>query len=577
MALALCLIFVVSALSIVASLHLSPVNAQTTPPTFLVGMSTPVTNSTALGYKPVMLNGSRYVVTTAGWGATTSAVYIFNATSTWAENGIVATLPFVAADIYAQTFPSYSNSTIFVYGHNGSKAFLSTYNVTSSSWTVVNDTTDGYITDVGYVNGNFYMNAANNGYVWEATPANLFTFGSWTQITLPSFPTATMEPRFTFLNSTVGFISQDNRAYYTTIWRWNLTDNTFTLMANDSDTSSTLSGYYCDNIGAYNGVVAYSAENSSGVPHFDEYYSLDAGTTWTWLTSFPIIPNGGGETQNFIIPYNSNTFIVSSVGGQSDTGAIWIVYANGTRMQGMGGIGDSDSATDFSLHPVIDGTNWVFGGEGSVAAGPVHVKVIAWNGTGAPLYSSVQASYSTNDSSTVMPTQPIGLTADTTYDQALLHTYTWNAGGGINAGDSFITNCTSDPYDYPTFTVGIWESNANSGGTWVYKGQWGTAGWYIQDSSGYVDFIDGATSTQIKSTGTIGSGLYYIAVSVNTTSVTININGTDETPASNTFTGTLASGMNLISAAIPAILPIPSQAHSTASKTIRPTSRHRTW
>ncbi len=500
--------------------------------------------------KVALLNGQRFIFSHDGWGSTKDYIDVYNATSDWEKDTLLASSPYTTADIWAQTFPSVWSDLVILYGaqDNSARAFFGYYNITSKTFSLQNNTNAYYFSQLYYIEelGLFYINPLNGAWKDQmlfSTPANLFNMSAWSNYSMGAYYHTDAEHMFTYNpDDNLGYLLQWHVGY-SDFYRVNMTTHTLTQIYNHTGSPTGRPRGY---ISANDTMVFFSMHDTSIVHYY--YYSAGTGMVNFYNGSDP--GSSSEEWHGHIFPFN-NVILIGNV-RDGDTDSYYsLLLSNGTVLDNFTGVRGHFSDN----RPVLDNGKIVIGGEGGDAGGYADVQYIQ-------TYASVTAhplvTYTSSNTSVlkITPTATVtdyvvritvvndtGTSANNTlYAPTVLHS-NFSDLRFTNANTSAVLDAYNDTYAFydganATFYVRV--PSMTSGVPYYINVTWNNATQFITSSisavypNGYDDF-EGTLSAKWKVTDTVANitdgvltmsdgsggefGVYWNGTSVNATQV----------------------------------------------------------
>ena len=348
--------------------------------------------------KVAIVNGQRYLVTT-GYTHTngSSTICIYEETPDWNVGSLVASSPFIAADINVQTCSTFPDC-ILICGSttkvplSSQFGFISCYNITSNSWQFTVQSTNycGYITNIynPYATTILMQTCASDQFAhrlsgfYESNVENLFNSSSWTYIAMPTPLEGFMEGRIAYFNGAV-FWLEFNHGSSWDLYRYNISsatwDSSYVMGNHDLSMPDRLVFPY---VWADSNMVIFTAPTSSG--YWQIYYSTD-GTNFDLITQLYAVSDGftnglqtNGQASHGWANYIGNGLIAfCNSQDENPSSYIAIIDLNGNIINRGAGFGSHDTTAQF-LH---DGNYIVTGAEDCAywRSNTIGIKVITIN------------------------------------------------------------------------------------------------------------------------------------------------------------------------------------------------------
>ena len=331
--------------------------------------------------KPAILNGSRYIFVSYGWGGgQVAAIQCYSADVNWHRVSLLKTTSQTTfSEIYTWVFPSVYNDLIILSGSTGNNfgttgGFVMAYNITSNAYQGLTNTLNlstSWITGVywSFAINKFVLTGITPRMVYfESTSTNLFNCANWViKQSWDYSATHTGEARLTVQpNSNYAYYSWVNTSSNMgRMWRWDLTNDAITSVFNTT-------------FNANNGnPTAYVNSNSTTVfctycngTNYHYFYSND-GNTWIDFAQLPVttggtVDHGSPERHSHIFPVSSNKLIIGTI-SDGNTASFYNVVDTHGNIYGTYTI--NSHFTDNIPTQDQNGTALIIGAEGPASQG----------------------------------------------------------------------------------------------------------------------------------------------------------------------------------------------------------------
>ena len=327
--------------------------------------------------KPAILNGQRYIFLSNGWGMRQSAIQIFSADANWNATSLLTTTSGVYADFYVFTFPNLWNDTIIFSGsvHGpDSDAFIGAYNVTDNTYKISTLPNGGYITQVVYVDNlnEFVLMPVSPTYqnytltCWGNTVSGLLNVTRW--ICHGSFYDSGFngcEKMFTYFQGS-GWMIRWNVTGSAQLIKWNMNDDSYSEPFNSTEGELTSARQYISS----NATTLFFSVASDTTEQY--YYSNDGVNFTNFLSEAGNTLEMYGqyaEQHALIYPLTNQVVLIGNIRDVARFYSYgeYIIenyYALASTSAGILEMYDNVTSHYGEVKPIIDGDNYVLGGEG---------------------------------------------------------------------------------------------------------------------------------------------------------------------------------------------------------------------
>jgi hypothetical protein len=340
--------------------------------------------------KPAMLDGKRYIFTTAGFSGNdyvgfNQTIQVYAANDQWQPTSLLATTSTINYGLFfVYTAPTSSlNDLIIICGsmagltnHN---AFIGAFNTTSNTFqnfTQIDGSFTYYVTQVTYVQSmnefvlTFAQGAWSNNLV-ISTPDNLFTPSNWQLLGTLDF-SSLGEHSFSYFSKTgYGYALQWNEYGNDVLVQINMTTGENTIIWNSTASLNIVRQY----ISSDNNYLYFSSSDVNDKFHYWKY----DGTTFADMYATPIVGAGlvgyGNQHHaNIMATYSPDTVLISNINTEFPDS--YYALLNTTSDSIVETYQGNIQAEFGDNTPTFDGLNFILGSEAIGSGAPTFIYIL---------------------------------------------------------------------------------------------------------------------------------------------------------------------------------------------------------
>ena len=339
-----------------------------------------IQNSGDSNEKIAVVDGVRYIICTNFDPSTgvygQSSVRIYNATSTWKKNTLVATSSFQCGDIYTSECSGNLNFPHKIVGCGGTDKSINSmgvvfcYDISTNNWqyTITNNT--DMITNLFNPAGEtVLLQTANFAYVqgfYLTNVANLFESASWSwkQAPMPAWG----DSRIAFFNGKVFCLQNCYSNYTWAVYAYDLGSSSWSgaLISNSSEIARNFTGGTFPYISASSKMILFTANWQIGNTNYWRLYCSTDGSTFKVVGNYEAIGNfsatddGGQEMHSWARDIGNNKLLFANTHDNDPNGYMAIISLTTGQIIAFGG-NYTTHCTEMTV--IQDGNRYITGME----------------------------------------------------------------------------------------------------------------------------------------------------------------------------------------------------------------------